>query len=82
MSNNEKVNKLSESKIFLYRPCKSYAGKKNFINISIITGLRVLKSGLFIFSIDDIGQTWADRAEDIGRTVFTTLEDAKISLIK
>lgn len=54
----------------IYRPCLSYAGKKNFVNTQIVLGMIVKDDKDYIRSIDFIGQTWTDALNDLGGTIF------------
>lgn len=64
----------------IYRPCLSYAGKKNFVNTQIILEMIVKDGKDYIRSIDFIGQKWTDALNDLGGTVFIEKDKARQKL--
>ena len=66
----------------IYRPCLSYAGKKNFINTQIVLEMIVKDGKDYIRSIDFIGQKWTDALNDLGGTIFIDKDKAKTRLYR
>ena len=67
----------------IYRPCLSYAGKKNFINSQIVLDVKDYGSGPVIHSIDAFGQKWSDFYDTaLDSIIFTDKEIAKQCLAK
>lgn len=64
----------------IYRPCLSYAGKKNFVSTQIVLESFVKGEKHYIRSIDFVGQTWTDRVTDLGETFFYSRENAEKEL--
>ena len=54
----------------IYRPCLSYAGKKNFVNTQIVLEVITKNDDDYIRSIDFIGQKWTDSIHDLGGKIF------------
>lgn len=66
----------------IYRPCLSYAGKKNFVNTQIVLEIIVKDDKDYIRSIDFIGQKWTDALTDLGGTVFIDKDRARTKLYR
>ena len=66
----------------IYRPCLSYAGKKNFVNTQIVLEIIVKDGKDYIRSIDFIGQKWTDALNDLGGTIFINKDNAKTKLYR
>ncbi len=64
----------------LYRPCLSYAGLKNFINVSVVREVIKKKDGDYLLSYDAFRQSWTDKVDNIGINVFTDRASAEIAL--
>ena len=64
----------------IYRPCLSYAGKKNFVNTQIVLEMMVKDEKDYIRSIDFVGQKWTDALNDLGGTIFVDKNRAKQKL--
>jgi len=56
----------------LYRPCLSYAGKKNFINTNIVKD--IIDDNIVCY--DAFGQRWSYKLEDLDKTIFRNKDDA------
>ena len=54
----------------IYRPCLSYAGKKNFVNTQIVLEVITKDNEQYIRSVDFIGQKWTDKVNDLGNRIF------------
>ena len=54
----------------IYRPCLSYAGKKNFVNTQIVLEVITKDDDDYIRSIDFIGQKWYN---DFKRSLKSTI---------
>ena len=65
----------------IYRPCLSYAGKKEFINAQIVLKIIVKDNKDYIRSIDCFGQKWTDALDDLGGTIFINRNKAIQKLI-
>lgn len=66
----------------IYRPCLSYAGKKDFVNTQIVLEMIVRDGKDYIRSIDFIGQKWTDSLDDLGDTIFINRDRAKMRLYR
>ncbi len=67
----------------IFRPCLSYAGKKNFINSQIVLDVKDYGSGPVIHSIDAFGQKWSDFYDTaLDSIIFTDKEAAKQCLTR
>ena len=66
----------------IYRPCLSYAGKKNFINTQIVLEMIVKDGKDYIRSVDFIGQKWTDSLNDLGDIIFINRDRAKMRLYR
>lgn len=64
----------------IYRPCLSYAGKKNFINAQIVLEIIEKDGKDYIRSVDFIGQKWTDGLNDLGGRIFIDKEKARQKL--
>lgn len=69
----------------IFKPCKSYCGKKNFVNAMTVvkisqTDRKNLTKEWCVFAIDSLGQTWGFTFSDIGKIVFRTPEAAQAAL--
>lgn len=64
----------------IYRPCLSYAGKKNFVNTQIVLEIIVRDGKDYIRSIDFVGQKWTDALNDLGGTIFIDKNRAREKL--
>ena len=64
----------------IYRPCLSYAGKKNFVNTQIILEVITKDDDDYIRSIDFIGQKWTDSIHDLGGKIFVDKNKARQKL--
>lgn len=64
----------------IYRPCLSYAGKKNFVNTQIVLEVITKDDDDYIRSIDFIGQKWTDSIHDIGGKIFIDKNKARQKL--
>ena len=60
----------------VYRPCLSYAGKKNFVNTQIVLEVISKDDDDYIRSIDFIGQKWTDSIHDLGGRIFINRDKA------
>lgn len=65
----------------IYRPCISYAGKKEFVNTQIVLEMVVKNNKDYILSIDCFGQKWTDALNDLGSTIFINKNKAIQKLI-
>ena len=64
----------------IYRPCISYAGRKNFVNPSIVREVITKDGETFILSFDAFRQSWTDRPDDESETFFLDKEKAEAKL--
>lgn len=64
----------------IYRPCLSYAGKKNFVNTQIVLEVIAKDDDDYIRSIDFIGQKWTDSIHDLGGKIFVDKNKARQKL--
>lgn len=64
----------------IYRPCLSYAGKKNFVNTQIVLDVITKDDDDYIRSIDFIGQKWTDSIHDLGGKIFVDKNKARQKL--
>lgn len=64
----------------IYRPCLSYAGKKNFVNTQIVLEVITKDDDDYIRSIDFIGQKWTDSIHDLGGKIFVDKNKARQKL--
>jgi predicted RNA-binding protein with PUA domain len=64
----------------IYRPCISYAGRKNFINPSVVREVIIKDDESFVLSFDAFRQSWTDRPDDEGETFFLDKEKAEEKL--
>ena len=64
----------------IYRPCLSYAGKKNFVNTQIVLEVITKNDDDYIRSIDFIGQKWTDSIHDLGGKIFVDKNKARQKL--
>lgn len=64
----------------IYRPCLSYAGKKNFVNTQIVLEVIAKDDDDYIRSIDFIGQKWTDSIHDLGSKIFVDKNKARQKL--
>ena len=60
----------------IYRPCLSYAGKKNFVNTQIVLETITRDNEEYIYSVDFIGQKWTDKVNDLGDRIFVNKDKA------
>ena len=60
----------------IYRPCLSYAGKKNFTNTQIVLEMITRDNEQYIYSVDFIGQKWTDKVSDLGDKIFVDKSEA------
>lgn len=61
----------------IYRPCLSYAGKKNFVNTQIVLEVITKDDDDYIRSIDFIGQKWTDSIHELGGKIFVDKNKAR-----
>ena len=66
----------------IYRPCLSYAGKKEFVNTQIVLEMIVKNDKYYIRSIDCFGQKWTDAIIDLGVTIFISKNKAINKLMR
>ena len=64
----------------IYRPCLSYAGKKNFVNTQIVLEVITKDDDDYIRSIDFIGQKWTDSIHNLGGKIFVDKNKARQKL--
>lgn len=64
----------------VYRPCLSYAGKKNFVSTQIVLKTIVRNEKDYIVSVDFVGQKWTDVLNDLGSGIFVNKEAARRKL--
>ena len=64
----------------VYRPCLSYAGRKNFVNTQIVLEVITKDDDDYIRSIDFIGQKWTDSIHDLGGKIFVDKNKARQKL--
>ena len=64
----------------IYRPCLSYAGKKNFVNTQIVLEVITKDNDDYIRSIDFIGQKWTDSIHELGGKIFIDKNKARQKL--
>ncbi len=64
----------------IYRPCKSYAGHKNFVLPCVVRGVIDREDGQYVQSVDAIRQGWTDNVASEGVTFFRTREAAEAKL--
>lgn len=60
----------------IYRPCLSYAGKKNFVNTQIVLEMITKDNEDYIRSVDFIGQKWTDKISDLDDRIFVDKDRA------
>ena len=60
----------------IYRPCLSYAGKRNFLNAQIIIDVITKGDEEYIRSVDFTGQKWTHSIHDIGVSIFVDKNEA------
>ena len=60
----------------IYRPCLSYAGKKNFVNTQIVLEMITRDNEQYIYSVDFIGQKWTDKVKDLDDKIFVDKSEA------
>ena len=65
----------------IYRPCLSYAGKKNFVNTQIVLEVITKDDDNYIRSIDCFGQKWTDSIHELGGRIFVNKNNAVQKLI-
>ena len=65
----------------VYRPCLSYAGRKNFLNTQIVLETIVRNEKDYIVSVDFVGQKWTDALNDLGSDIFIDKEAARRKLL-
>ena len=66
----------------IYRPCKSYAGRENFVNTQIVKEIIHRNGCDYILSYDVFQQSWTDKVSDLGSRIFLRKEDALCNLNK
>jgi hypothetical protein len=66
----------------IFRPCKSYGGKKNFVLPCVVRNVINREDGDYIVSFDALRQSWSDHANSEGVTFFRTRDAAEVALQK
>jgi len=66
----------------IYRPCLSYAGKKNFVNTQIVLEMITKDNEDYIRSVDFIGQKWTDKISDLDDRIFVDKDEAMKKLVR
>ena len=64
----------------IYRPCLSYAGKKEFVSTQIVLELFSKDDKDYVRSIDFVGQQWTDEIYDLGDKIFVSKQNAERKL--
>ena len=77
---HQEVDEMLEFGDVIYRPCLSYAGKKNFVNTQIVLEVITNDDDDYIRSIDFIGQKWTDSIHDLGGKIFIDKNKARQKL--
>ena len=80
VNHNTNNNKSFQFGDVIYRPCISYAGMKNFINVSVVRSVIHREDGDYILSYDAFRQSWTDHADSHGITFFTDRHAAEVAL--